>query len=370
MREARGWLLLVGLAVVVGVLLTVSSSPQDSPEHSSNSDAKNGTSAVKLLAHALGHSGDEVAGSFDLSKVALLFVFTPSSPYTASDAQQLHDWVSGGGVLVYASEAGDDQVDRAFGVRRSGVLTPIQAASATPVLDGVRSVVGGNQAYPLIPAADQVVTLRSDIDSLGYIQTIGKGKAVVLADPLELCNINLDKADNGRMLADLLGLVPAGAPVSFDEYHHGFTVGDVTPQAWLLTPWGAAIALVVVAVFAGLILRGRAFGPRQPLPAPVGRESGEWTSAVGALLRRSGGRQVTLAVLTDASQRSVAHRLGLPLEPRDRLQAALVLRAPAVSDEMAAARDAAAIAVGDDGLVAAASRLHHLAFPITDKETT
>ena len=110
MRDARGWVLLVGLVVIVGVLLTVSSNPQNSPEHGSNSDAKNGTSAARLLAQSLGHGGDQLAGAFDLPRGGLLFVFTPTSPYTSAEAQKLHAWVTGGGVLVYASETGDDQL--------------------------------------------------------------------------------------------------------------------------------------------------------------------------------------------------------------------------------------------------------------------
>jgi len=369
-RDARGWVLLVGLVVIVGVLLTVSSNPQNSPEHGSNSDAKNGTSAARLLAQSLGHGGDQLAGAFDLPRGGLLFVFTPTSPYTSAEAQKLHAWVTGGGVLVYASETGDDQLDKVFAVRRSGRPTFVRKVTGSPILQGVDSVAGGNQSYPLITGPSQVVILRSGIDPLGFIQTVGTGRAVVLADPLELCNAFLDQAGNGRMLADLYGLIPAGAPVSFDEYHHGFTLGDVTPQAWLLTPWGAALAWVVLAVFIGLVLRGRAFGPRQPLPSPISRESGEWTAAVGALLRRSGGRQITLDVLTNASEGSVARRLGLPLEPRDRLQVALAQRAPEVSALMTSARNAGTVAVGDDGLVTAARRLHQLAYPITDKEPT
>ena len=35
------------------------------------------------------------------------------------------------------------------------------------------------------------------------------------------------------------GSASTARPVVFDEYHHGFTFSDLSPQAWVLTPWGA-----------------------------------------------------------------------------------------------------------------------------------
>jgi len=371
MRDVRGWLVLAGLAAVVAVLLALGSNPQGSPEHSTNSDAKNGASAVRYVAQSLGHGGEQIGGSFDLGKAGLLFVFSPTSPFTGYEAQQLHDWVSGGGVLVYASETGDDQVDSAFGVRRSNNPTMARGASGVEPLAGVGELNGGDFVYPLALTTNQVAIVRDRSGlALGYIENIGAGRAVVLADPLELCNGYLDQDANARMLVDLIALAPPGANVAFDEYHHGFTVGDVTPRAWLLTPWGAGLAWLVIAVFAGLILRGRGFGPRVPLEAGGARAAGEWTSAVGALLHRAGGSRVTLDVLATATQRAVATRLGIPLEPHERMQAALEQRAPQLATALAVAERAVATAAAarDADLLDTARRLHHIAYPLSTEE--
>jgi hypothetical protein len=190
------------------------------------------------------------------------------------------------------------------------------------------------------------------------------GKIVVLADPLVLCNGYLDKADNGRFLSDLLGLVGSGAAVGFDEYHHGLILSDFAPQAWVGTPWGAAILWFLVAVFVGLLLRGRRFGPLIPRPSEVARADAEWAVAVGELLRRSGARALTLGMLATASERAVATRTGLTAQPRDRFWNALYARAPELAAELADAERALyGSAAGDAEVLSAAQRLHRIAYP-------
>jgi hypothetical protein len=368
MRGLRGWVLAALIAIAIAAAAYLVQPHHDSPEHSSNSDAANGTSAARLFAAAMGHPADQLAGSFDLSSDrGLLFVFSPTSPYTASDAAAVMRWVREGGVLVYASEDGDPELDSALGVTRLNAIVQSDHATANPLLDGVTRVAGASFAVPLHPARSQVPILRGgDGDVLGFIQRLDRGTVVVLADPLELCNGYLDKLDNGRMLSDLLGLVPSGAAVGFDEYHHGLILSDFAPQAWVTTPWGAALLWLLVAIFAGLVLRGRRFGPLIPRPADATRVDAEWAVAVGELLRRSGGRAVTLGLLASASERSVAARTGLQVQPRDRFWNALYVRAPELATELADAERALYSATGGDAeLLSAAQRLHRIAYPPT-----
>ena len=44
-------------------------------------------------------------------------------PYTADEAERTRLWVRSGGLLIYASEQGDPELDRALGVRRLGGYT-------------------------------------------------------------------------------------------------------------------------------------------------------------------------------------------------------------------------------------------------------
>ena len=369
MRGARGWIALAAVALVIAGAAYVLQPKQDSPEHSTNSDAANGASAALLYAQAMGHPSSQITGSFALPESgSMMFVFTPTSPYTADEADRTRSWVSGGGILVYASEQGDSELDRAFKVSRFGVTLEASVYKTAPIMAGVDTVAGStNGVAPLEPSPAQVTFLRTPQDlSSGYIERIGLGYAVVLADPLVICNGYLEKRNNGRLLADLLGLSSPSAPVLFDEYHHGLTVSDFSPQAWLLTPWGAALMWLLVAVFFGLMLRGRRFGPLVGRPADVARSDVEWSVAVGRLLRRSSARAVTLGLLANATERAVAARTGLPLQPRERFWNALWVRAPEVAQELAQAESSLhAASANEQELLRAAKRLHEIAHPVT-----
>ena len=369
MRGARGWgiggLLLVALLVVV---FTVQRTP-DSPEHSSNSDAVNGTSALRLYAAALGHPTDQVAGSFSPpARDGMMFVFTPTSGFSFEEASSTGSWVRQGGVLVYASETGDPELDNALRVQRIQGLVPADSVQAAgPVVQGVGQVTGGDYAMPFKTSANQVALLRSGPFVVAYMQRLGAGRVVVLSDPLELANGYLDKADNGRLAADVLGLVATDAPVAFDEYHHGVTATDLTPQAWILTPWGAAVLWLIVAVFFGLLLRGRRFGPLVSRQVEASRAEAEWAVAVGELLRRAGARAVTLGVLAAASERAVAANTGLAVQPRERFWQALWQRAPQVASELDSAERALyGSSASEKDLLQAAQRLHRIAYPVSE----
>ena len=367
MKGARGWVIAGAAAIAIAALAYLAQPHQDSPEHSSNSDAANGASAALLFAQAMGHPADQVSGTFVTPTTpGMMFVFTPTSPYTSDEAERTLLWVRSGGVLVYASEQGDPELDRAFGVRRLGGFTAGDLQLGNPVVPGVTNVAGGTTVMPLDPVADQVPFIRTPEGfATGYMQRVSAGTIVVLADPLVLCNGYLDKQDNGRLLSDLLGLVGPNTSVLFDEYHHGVILSDFAPQAWLATPWGAALLWLLVAVFVGLLLRGRSFGPLIPRPLESARTDVEWAVAVGQLLRRSSARAVTLGLLAVATERAVAARTGIPLLPRERFWNALWVRAPALAADLAEAENALnASAATESDLLKAAQRLHRIAHPV------
>ena len=366
MRGARGWVIAGLISIAIAAVAFLVQPHQDSPEHSSTSDAANGTSAARLFAQAMGHPTPEPSGRFGPSEpFGIMFVFTPTSPYTSDEAERTRLWVRAGGILIYASEQGDPELDRQFGVTRLGGFTRGDTQLANPIVAGVSKVSGGSLVMPLDPGADQVPFLRAP-DGLvtGYLQRVSSGAVIVLADPLVLCNGYLEKQDNGRLLADLLALASPSATVTFDEYHHGVVISDFSPQAWVTTPWGAALIWLLVAVFAGLVLRGRSFGPLIARPRELVRTDVEWAVAVGQLLRRSGARAVTLGLLAVATERAVAAQTGIPLQPREHFWNALWVRVPELAADLAEVENALhASAAGESDLLKAAQRLHRIAHP-------
>ncbi len=385
--RGRGWLIPAALVLlIIAVVALTPNRPARSPDHRSNSDAVDGTSALFSLAEALGHPTSSLGGSFSLpSGGGLLFVFSPDSAFSDDQAGQLDTWVSDGGVLVYAATGGDPRLDARFGIRRGGTPEPglislggVQAtrlAAATPVLAGVASVTGSDpltaendppQSLNLGPA--QVALLRVTTgghQAVALIEPRGRGRLVAISDPQVLGNGNLGQLDNGRLAADLLSLAGPGAPVMFDEYHHG--AGGESPSLtdWVTTPWGAMLGLALLVVYVGLLLRGRPFGPPVSLAPARDRSSAEYAEAVGTLLRRARARATTLAMLEEATRRSLGARMGLGLgaspQQLDRLLAA---RAPELSRELAEAEvEALGGAKSEGALLAAARRLHSLAYP-------
>jgi hypothetical protein len=373
--KGRGWIALgaVALLVVVLVMLRGSGGSQNrSPDHASTSDAVDGTSALRAFADALGHSSGSVEGDFSLpSSSGLLFVFTPTDGFSADEVQKLNSWMASGGVVVYAAEDGDPQLDIQFGLRRSATGVPAKAHADAPIFGGVETVAGAGTARAFAPTSSQVALLRNAAgDVLGVRQAVGQGQLVALTDPLILCNGFIGQSDNGRLAADLMAMTPTGGRVWFDEFHHGAAASASPETAWMTTPWGLALLGAVVILFVGLALRGRAFGPQISLRAREDRSTAEYAVAVGSLLHRTGARQVTLQALLSATRRAVAQRIGLGSDvSSDRIDAAIAQRAPAVAAELSRAeRELEAAGVSEAEVLKMARRLHDLAYPLSQSE--
>jgi hypothetical protein len=374
---SRGrWALLGGVVALIAIVVLLrGTAAGDSPEHSSASDAGNGTSALRLFAQSLGYRTGSVEGDYSLpSSPALLFVFTPTQAngFSGAESQQLNSWLHAGNIVVYAAEGGDPQLDTQFGLRRSTSSVDAAAHAAAPIFGGVETLSGASSAATLSPSASQVPLFRNAHGDVLAVRTaVGSGQLIALTDPLVLCNGYLRLADNGRFAADLIALTPNGGQVLFDEFHHGQMAGSVPPEtAWILTPWGAALVLAVLVIVAGAAMRGRAFGPPISLGRRADRSGAEYAAAVGSLLHRSGARRLTLETLLSATRRSVAQRVGLgDASPSGQLLETIAQRSPLVAAELSRAEAALPAATASEAAVLEmARRLHDLAYPMSNAE--
>jgi hypothetical protein len=355
---------IAALVAAIAIALLLRGTPAgDSPEHRTDSDAANGASALPQLARELGHPTTTLDASFapDLG-LGVLFVLNPTVAFTQGEAQRAVDYVAGGGTLVYASDTGDSRLDQRLRVLRLRALAEGEHGDRGPLLAGVGEVSGALAVAPFAVRPEQVPLLRGSAGQpVAYEELLGRGRVVVLGDPLPLCNGYLRRSDNGRLAADLVSLAPPGTAVAFDEHHH-LAVEQGSPlTAWLSTAWGAAVAWAVVAIFLGLLLRGRAFGPRLLPPGAGQRSAAEHVAAVGGLLQRSRSGGLTGRLLAAATRRALAARHGLVAGPD--LDRALSARAPAAAAELAAAEAALGRGGREADLLAAVRRLHDLAYP-------
>jgi hypothetical protein len=363
MKGRSGWLVLAAVfAVASALILAQSGSNQDSPEHSSSSDGPNGTSALSQYAAALGHPVRNLDFSFGLpDPPATLFVFNPSA-FSAAETSTLDSWVRAGGTLIYADDGLDTRLALAFDLHRTNPV-PAEGTAATPALPGVSRVTDDSVTEPYRATADQAVLIRYAAGgALALEEKLGQGRVIALAAPELLCNGWLEVADNGRLAADLISMTPGS--VAFDEFHHG--AAGAGGGDWTTQPLGYGLGWAALAIFAGLLLRGRAFGPRLLPGRSGGRSAAEYAVAVGHLLRQAGGRALVLRVVTDATRRSLAARLGLGRDlPLARLDEVLARRAPDVAEQYRdAAAEASAVGDSEPALLAAARRLHDLAYPM------
>jgi hypothetical protein len=298
-----------------------------------------------------------------------MFIFKPSTGFSNVESQQLDTWLRAGNVAVYATEERDPQLDSQFGLHVSTGTVGAPAHAAAPIFGGVGSLSGASSALAFKPSATQVPLLRNEHGDVLAVRTaVGSGQLIAMTDPLVLCNGYLRLADNGRFAADLIALTPNGGRVLFDEFHHGQIAGNApTATGWVLTPWGAALALAVIVIVAGLALRGRAFGPPIPLRASADRSSAEYAAAVGSLLHRTGARRVTLETLLSATRRTVAERVGLGSDtPSAQLLETIAQRSPAAAAELSRAEAELPSAVTSEAAVLdMARRLHDLAYPLS-----
>ncbi len=370
----RGWAVLGGLALLVAVLVLLRgpSGSGDSPEHRSDSDGPGGTSALRLYAQALGHPTATVEGDFTLpSSPGLLLIFTPTSGFSAAEAQQVSSWLTAGGIAVYADEQAEPQLDTQFGIHRGTRPNPLggsaTANAPAPIFGGVQHVEGGTPTDWLKPSPSQVTVLvNATNQAIAIRQTVGQGQLLAMTDPLILANGYLGKPDNGRFAADLIALAPAGSQVLFDEFHHGAAAAGSPQTAWMATPWGAALVWAVIVLFAGLALRGRAFGPAISLHSVRDRSSAEYAAAIGSLLHRTGARAVTLETLRTATRRAIAERVGLGAgAPTSDFEHAVATRAPSVSRDLTGIEaDLPRATDSEASVLDAARRLHDLAYPL------
>lgn len=364
--RSRPWLLLIALLVVAGILVTLRAQQgQDPAWHSSRSDGPQGTSALVLYAAALGRPVSTVEKGFDLPAApATLFVFDPFTGYSAGDAGRLRDWVERGGTLVYADEQLDGELARTFGIHRSRGLTASEGAPAVPVFAGVRRIGSTAFVSPLAPAPDQAAVFAHGAAALAVVAAVGAGRLVVLADPAVLANGFLGQDDNWRLAAELVEAAPA---VAIDELHHD--LGNAGDQSdWSRQPLGIGLLWAFIAIFGGVALRNRQFGPRLFPGAAGERSSAEHVQAVGRLLSRFGARRLALDMALWATRRALLERTGISRDATpEKLAQALERTAPEIAQEWAAAQhDAhqAALSGSDALLLRAASRLHRLAYPV------
>ncbi len=140
----------------------------------------------------------------------------------------------------------------------------------------------------------------------------------LLTSPSSLSNRHVLESDDAALALRLLGQHPHLVWYVADP--GDLSAGEGFSLTKLLPPWlGPSAILLVFALLALMLWRGRRLGPLVTEPLPVLVRAVESTQARGRIYRRTSDRAHAAAILLDATRRRVTESLGLP--PRTRIEA-------------------------------------------------
>ncbi len=280
----RVWLLIaVGALFVAGSiaiqLLTPVANDSALPSGTTLSAAPSGALALSHWLEAEGYGVSRVR-EFPLPGASTgldaLIVITPNNKeFTKEDAASVRAFVEGGGTLILASQ----RYDGTFALREALGITidtgkATSAKTATPVgptlaRPPVRTIALDSAATvaPSVPS-DAAFLPRAANASGTVVATVtrGAGRVHIIAGGHPLSNAGLPEEDNLALVQNLLAGLPVGARIGFDEYHHGYGLGNNIADRALRSPWGWTLLYLALLAFVAFALNGRRFG--RPLPAP------------------------------------------------------------------------------------------------------
>jgi len=315
------FLALMFLAVLVGA--RQDAGDDTPPPLSSYSTAADGTRALALWLEALGHPVRRAEGiGFRLDRDdRLLFVFFPAQGFSPREVHEVAQWVEQGGTLIVATQAwGADalldhwELDVRFLDDPVAHLGPVQPLLLDPPWN--RAEVHAAR-YWETPRQDSVVYLHVQGRPVLLAFAYGAGRVVASATVYPFTNAGLRDAGNARLVHNLVALAGEGAPVLFDEFHHGYQTAR-TLNTWLKTsPQGHSLLYAALLIFVYLLAGGRRFGrPISPARATTRRAPVEHIRAMANLLRRGRKRTAILEHYHDRLKRELArsHRLDPTLD--------------------------------------------------------
>jgi hypothetical protein len=311
-RRARGWVVVLGV-FVVGGLLALLPAPRQSTTPLAPDNA--GTNGARAAAQILGRQGVEV-------------VYVRTAAQAARAAAQDATLLLAGDFAL--TEQGADTIAAAPGdlvlvgatswLSRlaPGVGTGFGSSSSgtrDAACDDEDAVAAGRVAASgsLVAQADGVTVCFPGPDGAGYAVTTDGGRRVaVLADATPLTNAHL--ADEGNAALVLRALGRHDRLVWYVPSSTDTGAADAAPSTGaFLPPWARVLGLeAVLVVLVVALWRGRRLGPVLAERLPVVVPAAETTRGLGRLYRRSRSYGHAAAALRAGTATRLATRLGLP----------------------------------------------------------
>jgi hypothetical protein len=302
-----------------------------------------GAKAAYLVLQRLGHQVERrVEPLANLGRSRLAFLLAPQTRLDRIDSKELNAWLEEGGTLVYGLGLFEPSAE---------LLRPALQLPPFAVVPFARSEVSlaKEWAKEWAPARTLVVHLGlaltnddgadSDTEERDQLEVLarrgstpavlsiarGKGR-IYLLDARAFSNGGLKEGDNALFLAALAERHAGGAPITFDEFAHGY--GDVASVlgaiAW---PLKLALGAAAAALLLYALAIGRRLGAVSADPAPPRRASIEQIEALAAFYADQHDRHTALLALAAGQPGGIAQAPLVP-PPSDKalLEAAQKLR--------------------------------------------
>jgi hypothetical protein len=296
------------LAAILVVMAILQSRPQTVEPYDPDDTSSTGLRALVLWLEELDHPVSiSVPRSGLPSGPGLLWIHPAvqlnSDTYSDADVASTYDWVRSGGTLVLVGPVDPyTPLAQRFGVEQtqdlSGIVSNVRQVQ--PLLLDLPATLESIFAMRALSFRDEraVVPVLAHLngDPVVALQLIGDGVVWHLTEDFALTNLNLRNEQIATLLPAILRTVPANAPVIFSTHHlarYDQSENELatisTLQDWLYTtPFGQALFVTMIVLFAFLLLQGRRLGP--PLPALTAtrpREAAEYVTALAGLQRRT-----------------------------------------------------------------------------------
>jgi hypothetical protein len=258
--------------------------------------------------------GAEVTVSPEGPTAATDVTFVLDDLLTEATRQEVLDWVGRGGTLVVADPFSPLSAPRAEDGGALGDLLTGDLERGVCDIDALAQVAdldAPGAAVHLVPPEGR--SCFGDGEAASVVSApFGEGTIVSVGTPAVFLNDALDQQDHAVLAGALLVAEPGTrvtvlerpAPGAGDE-----SLGDLVSDGVKAALAQLAIAFVVYALF-----RARRLGRPVPEPLPVQIAGSELVVAVGQLVQQRGDPGRAGAILQDDTRRTLAGRLGLPVD--------------------------------------------------------
>jgi len=281
-------------------------------QSSSYATGPEGTAAVSELLARRGHPVAALRGPLTeaLPETGVLVVLDPET-MAEEEVAALRRWVESGGSLVIGGSPylwSDELLQATIEWSPAGTVEAEQIA-AVPETASIRSIAGeGFGAWEDSSGALPVLGVEgSPARTVVSVATIGRGRAVLLADASVLHNRYLAEADNAAFALNLAG--PPGTPVHFAEGVHGY--GNGTGLMAIPFRWKVALIGLALASIAWMVAVGRRVGPPEPEARDLAPPRRAYVDALATTLGRTKQTDEVVAPVRAAVRARIARQTGL-----------------------------------------------------------